>query len=130
MWVKSGLRDHGDRKIWFFTRKDAPKVEEIQADRDVGLTFAEPDNSRYVSVSGRTGVSHDRQKIHDLWDTSLKAWFPDGPDDPNIALLAVDPAAAEYWDTPGSAMVHLYGVVKATLTGESPSPGDQAKVDL
>jgi hypothetical protein len=60
----------------------------------------------------------------------MRAWFPKGTDDPQIALIRVHPAKGEYWDSPSSTLVHLYGYAKAVVTGESPKPGDQAKVNL
>jgi general stress protein 26 len=42
----------------------------------------------------------------------MKAWFPDGLDDPDLALLRVHVEAAEYWDSPSSTMVHIVGFVR------------------
>ena len=50
-------------------------------------------------------------------------------DDPTIALIRVHPVKGEYWDSPSSTALHLYGYVKAAVTGESPKP-EQEKVDL
>ena len=71
-----------------------------------------------------------RAKVKELWSESLRTWFPKGADDPDIALLRVTVDAAEYWDSPSSAMVHLYGYVKAVTTGKRPDPGENEKVDL
>ena len=43
-----------------------------------------------------------------------------GKDDPEVALIRVCPEKGEYWDSPNATMLHLYGTVKAALTGESP----------
>jgi hypothetical protein len=39
-----------------------------------------------------------------------------------MRLVAHDlgPEKGEYWDSPNSTMLHLYGYVKAAVTGESP----------
>jgi hypothetical protein len=58
----------------------------------------------------------------------MSTWFPQGPDDPEVALLKVSVDQAEYWDSPSSTMVYAYGYVKAKLTGQSPDPGDNAKI--
>jgi hypothetical protein len=60
----------------------------------------------------------------------LKAWFPDGLDDPALALLRVDIEKAEYWDSPSSTVVHLVGFVKALATGKTYEPGEHEKVTL
>lgn len=60
----------------------------------------------------------------------LKSWFPEGKDDPNIALLKVDVDQAEYWDAPGSRMVVAFDYLKARITGTAPQLGENKKVDL
>ena len=119
-----------DGTLWFFTGSDSGKVHEIEDDQHVNLSYSEPGAQKYVSVSGRARLVHDRAKIEELWSPPLKAWFPDGVEDPNIALLKVEVDSAEYWDTPSSKMVHLIGFVKATVTGQSYDPGENEKITL
>lgn len=108
-----------DGELWFFTSDDSGKVAEIQADSDVNLTYAEPKDDLYVSVSGKADLVRDRSKIDELWNPSLKAWFKGGKDDPHIALLRVTVTEAEYWDDNHSKMSQLFGMAKAALTGET-----------
>ncbi|HEX2555936.1 MAG TPA: pyridoxamine 5'-phosphate oxidase family protein [Microvirga sp.] len=120
--------EHGD--LWFFTRIQSPKITEISRENQVNLAYSDPSGQNYVSVSGKAEIVRDRAKIKELWSEPLRAWFPDGQDDPTIALIRVHPVKGEYWDSPSSTLVHLYGYVKAAVIGESPKPGDQAKVNL
>jgi hypothetical protein len=61
----------------------------------------------------------------------LKAWFPDGLGDPDLALLRVRVEKAEYWDAPSSKMVQLAGFVKAIVTGQRADDlGENEKIDL
>jgi len=119
-----------DGDLWFFTRESAPKVEEVENDRRVNLSYASPEDQRYVSVSGTAQVVRDRQKIEELWSPALKAWFPKGLEDPDIALLRVRVEQAEYWDSPSSTMMHILGFIKALATGQSYEPGENEKLDL
>jgi hypothetical protein len=60
-----------------------------------------------------------------------RPWFPDGKDDPQIALIRVHPEKGEYWDSPSATIVNLYGYAKAALTGSSPMElSDTKKVNL
>lgn len=127
MWTQN--RDF-DGELWFFTREPSPKVDQVLKDHHVSLAYAEPSKDRYVSVSGMAQVVHDKEKIRELWDPSLKAWFPEGLDDPEIALLRVTVTQAEYWDTPNSRMVQVVGFVKAVVTGQPYHPGDHEKINL
>jgi general stress protein 26 len=119
-----------DGTLWFFTRDDTAKVGEIERDRQVNVSYAKPGDQKYVSVSGRATLLRDRAKIKELWNPAHKAWFPDGPDDPHLALLRVDVDKAEYWDSPSSTVMHVIGFVKALATGAEFHPGENKKLDL
>lgn len=117
--------------LWFFTRSASPKVSEFGAEGHVNLAFAHPGKQHYVSVSGRAELVRDKRIIDEKWAEPMRTWFPDGKDDPQLALVRVHPQSGEYWDSPSSAVVHLYGYVKASLTGEPPHElSDTQKVEL
>lgn len=107
-----------DGVLWFFTQYNSGKVDEIRNDQHVNLSYADPSDNRYVSVSGRALVVRDRKKSEELWTEWHRAWFPKGLDDPDLALLRVDVHDAEYWDSPSSKVVQLAGFVKAMVTGK------------
>lgn len=117
-------------ELWFFTSDQTHKVDEIEADSRVNVAYSQPDDNTYVSVSGRGSVSKDRQKMEELWNPVLKAWFPKGLDDPNLALLKVSVEEAEYWDSPNSTIVQLAGFVKALVTGQEAKGSEHGKVTL
>jgi general stress protein 26 len=119
-----------DGTLWFFTDADSAKVHEVEGDSHVNVAYADPAHNRWVSVAGTARVVRDRAKIKELWTPPLKAWFPKGPEEPNIALLRVDVAGAEYWDAPSNKMVQLVGFVKAVVTGKRYEPGENEKIDL
>lgn len=119
-----------DGDLWFFTGKNSGKVAEIQHDQHVNVSYAAPDDNRYVSVSGRAELIDDKTKEKELWNPFIKAWFPKGLDDPDLLLLKVRVEAAEYWDAPSSTMVNLVGFAKAVLTGNRPDIGENEKLSL
>lgn len=119
-----------DGNLWFFTSAESPKVDEIEDEHHVQLSYASPEDNRYVSVSGRATVVRDRAKAQELWSPAMKAWFPGGLDDPDLALLRVHVEAAEYWDSPSSTMVHIVGFVKAVSTGQRYQPGENEKLEF
>lgn len=119
-----------DGTLWFFTRADSPKVGEIDREHRVNVSYADAHEQHYVSVSGRARLVRDPARNKELWSPLLKAWFPDGLDDPALALLRVDVERAEYWDAPSSAVVHLVGFVKALATGTTYEPGEHEKVTI
>jgi general stress protein 26 len=119
-----------DGDLWFLTYADSPKVDEIEADRQVNVSYVDRKHDRYVSVSGTATLVRDRAKIHELWQPIHKAWFTDGKDDPNLAALKVRAEQAEYWDAKSSKMVQAFGLAKALVTGQEFEPGENEKLDL
>lgn len=116
--------------IWFFTNVSSHKVSEIEKLPKVNVSFADPDNQRYISVSGTAQVMRDRAKIDELWRPQFKMWFPEGKDDPEIALLRVRLEKAEYWDSPSSTIGYALSFVSSLVTGKQPDLGENRKVDL
>jgi general stress protein 26 len=113
-----------DGDLWFFTRASSPKTEELMEDQRVNVSFADGEENRYVSVSGRATLVRDRDKVRELWSPFHKAWFPEGKKDPDLALIKVTVDRAEYWDAPASKMVHLAWLTRAALTGEATTPAE------
>lgn len=119
-----------DGELWFFTSDASGKAASIKADQHVNVAYSNPDDNHFVSVTGRASIVKDRNKIKELWNPLLKTWFPDGVDDPQIALIRVSVDSAEYWDSPSSKLVHLYGFAKAMLTGRRPEGGENERMDI
>ena len=119
-----------DGNLWFFTRASSHKVDEVQSDSRVCVTYADPSGQNYVSCSGTARLVRDQGAMKDHWNEALRTWFPKGTDDPDMGLLKVDVASAEYWDAPSSTMLHAYGYVKSVVTGQPPNPGGNEKINL
>lgn len=119
-----------DGTIWFFTEEFTEKVEQVEKDPQVCLAYADPSKSSYLSVTGTAALVHDREKMKELWNPVLKAWFPQGLETQGIALLRVTPSHAEFWDSSSAKMVTLLGMVKAVVSGERADPGEHGKITL
>lgn len=119
-----------DGTLWFFTYASSHKVTEVEQHQQVNVSFSAPNKQRYVSMSGTAQLVQDRNKIQELWKPELKAWFPKELDEPDIALLKVNVAKAEYWDAPSSWVAHTIGLVKAIATGEKANSGENEKINL
>lgn len=121
------VRRH-ENAIYFLTDVRNHKDDEIESSREVCAAFADTSGNRYVSVSGRAEVYQDRAKVKELWSTPAKAWW-ETADDPNIRVLRVTPAFAEYWDSP-EAVVSYVEMAVAAMTGNEPDVGENRKVTM
>jgi len=117
-------------RVWFFVAADSPKVEEIRAHPKVNLGYASHAKNTYVSLAGDARVYRDQALIDEMWSDALKAYFPRGRTDPNLALLEVMATSAEYWDGPASTLGKLVRFVIARVTKREEVLGENRIVDL
>lgn len=127
MSLNSDVDESGN--LWFFTSSNSHKASEIERTPNVNVSFVDTRKQQYVSVSGTAALVQDRQKIKELWKPVLKAWFPDGPDQPDVALLKVNVTKAEYWDGPSSTISQAISFVSAIFTGKQVELGENKKLN-
>jgi general stress protein 26 len=115
--------------IFFVTDIHSHKDDEIEAAHDVCLVFIDAGEKAYLSLTARAEVRRDHAKAAQIWKTTDDAWWQ-GPHDPNVRVLRVEPLTAELWDGPASKAVAIYEFAKARLTGEQPNLGENRKVTV
>ena len=118
-------------ELYFFISKSGELYERLLTDGEVNVSYANPDDDSYVSLSGQARFVDDRGQKEALWSPMAKAWFPGGVSDPDLALLVVRIRHAEYWDVDESKMVQIFKMAKAAITGEQPRElGEHKEVTL
>ena len=117
--------------LWFVTDGEAHKLDELQHDPHVNVSYFRDRTMEWVSVSGTARVVTDRAKIHELYRPDWRAWFTDqggerdgGPDDPRLTLVAVDAHSVVYMKNDTPRPVVLFEVVKGIITGQQPDVGE------
>ena len=117
--------------LWFVTDIGSHKLDELEHDPHVNLSFYKDRTREWVSVAGVARLSQDRELIRRLYQPDWRAWFGDqggerdgGPDDPRLALLLVQAQSVIYSITNKPQPVVLFEVAKAMLTGSPPDVAD------
>lgn len=85
-----------DGDLWFITKKDTDKYEEIIHENEVNISYA---GKGYVSIRGRAEIVEDIAKKKELWSKAYEKIMKTSYDDPNVVLIKIKAEAAEYWDT-------------------------------
>ncbi|WP_426329670.1 pyridoxamine 5'-phosphate oxidase family protein [Pedobacter sp. R-06] len=112
-----------DGSLWFYTNEYSPKSKEISKENNVLLAYSDPSNNTYLTVKGKAELVDDKVRKEAYFSPFIKAWFPDGIEDPRLILIKVIPEEAEYWDASASKIVVLFSMLKAVVTGDTPNLG-------
>jgi general stress protein 26 len=122
----------GIADFWFVSNGDSDKMDELEHDPHVNLSYYRDRTREWVSVSGTARVSRDREQVRRLYKPDWRAWFggdggerDGGPDDPRITLVLVDANSVVYMKNDTPRPVVLFEVVKGMVTG---SPADVGSV--
>jgi len=117
--------------LWFVTAEGAAKLDDLENDRHLNLSYYKDSSREWISVSGTATVSRDRETIRQLYATDWKMWFGEEgdprhgtPDDPRIVLIGVRVHAAEFLEVNKPKPVVLYEMVKGWLTSSEPEIGE------
>lgn len=118
-----------DGELWFFTRSDSPKVEEVMHGRHVNLSFVDSERQIYISISGLAYLLRDRLMMQTLWSPAFKIFFPEGLEDPALTLLRVTAQRAEYWGSPSARVGQMVPLFKAAAK-DAGELGENKRVNL
>jgi len=120
-----------DADLWFSTKVDSGKTEDVSEHPRVVVAFQ--DSGRYLTLNGSAKLVTDRDQINELWNETWRVWFPDGQDDPSLALLKVEATHGQYWDNSWlQGLSYAIRAGQAYWKGEQPDIPDSvhAKVEL
>ncbi|MDB5960292.1 MAG: hypothetical protein JWP59_1586, partial [Massilia sp.] len=121
-----------DGALWFFTSSNTDLWQNIASNPKVNVSFAEPEDSVYVSISGVAERVVDRARIDALWNPMVAAWFPNGKDDPHVVLVKVVSKTVHYWNSTENKLTRMVEMAKAVITGSRPDldPADHGQIKL
>ncbi|AZN40322.1 pyridoxamine 5'-phosphate oxidase family protein [Paenibacillus albus] len=85
-----------DGTLWFLTKKDTGKFEELLHNRQVNVSYA---GKSFVSIRGEAELVDSTEKIKEFWSPVYEKLLETTYDDPNLVLIKVTAETAEYWDT-------------------------------
>ena len=114
--------------LWFMTFKDSSKIQQINNDDRVNVSFNDK-NQNFVSITGHATLVNDSKKEKELLNSADKALFETDNDDPNLILLKVEALGAEYWESDGKGKVVVEFVAKL-LGKKGTDLGENESVNL
>lgn len=130
-FISQPLRGYGDReqnKIYFITRVAANIRQHYPT--EMSLSYISNATPACMSISGRAYLSENKQKLESVWDNHAKVWFPEGPDNHEIALLEFTPVEATYWNVEDNMASIFWEFAKAQVTKNPPDVGEKVRIEL
>ena len=96
-----------DGRSWFFAPSAGRLVAELRADPSAVAAYRAEEGYTFVSVSGRATIETDAELKKEYWLPELERWFPNGPDDEDVALIRLDAEHADWWTEDGDGNADL-----------------------
>jgi len=82
---------------WFTTNTSSPKMAALRANPWVSAYYCRPSEWRGLMLGGEMEVVQDRVDKHRLWQPGWQLYYPQGPDDPDYAVLRLRPSLVKYY---------------------------------
>jgi general stress protein 26 len=115
--------------FWFFTSLDSDKTSQINSNPNVYLNYSCESDSTYLSVEGIASVSNiNRERMKELFSPFVRSWFPDGLDDPTLALMIVHPLEIDYWVNNESKVLTYIKMLSSAVTGNRVDVGEHGRM--
>ena len=122
--------DEDARTIHFVTDSESAKIYELHADSDIALSFSDPGDMVFASVSGKGIVSRDRNLIKKLWGPYCDVFFDGGAENADVAVIKISPSQAEYWDNDKGKIATAVEMARAYFSDGGPDLGENEKLGL
>jgi len=118
----------GEGAVWMMVSHKAPWVANAD-NAQANLAFAVPDESDYVSISGRVEFVDSPERKRALWTVVARPWW-DGPEDPDLLLLKLTPSRIEVWDGPSGAISRTFALAASVIAGKEVGLGEKQVITL
>ncbi|KAI4126812.1 MAG: hypothetical protein LQ347_004826 [Umbilicaria vellea] len=123
--------------FYFLANTHSQKFSDLEASKEVLLTFQNSSSQDWVSVTGTaTTVSNNDPKIKELYTPMVSAWFGDlgdgvhngTADDPRMAMIEVKSKYVAYWKKTVTSIGYMAEVAQAAMTGKVANTGVQRQL--
>lgn len=86
-----------DLLTYFTTNTSSRKVAQLAANAKAAVYYAEPAEFRGLNLVGRLDIVTDNEIKRRLWQPGWERYYPEGPTDPDYAVLRMRLLSARYY---------------------------------
>lgn len=82
---------------WFTTNTSSRKMADLRANPAVSAYYCRASEWRGLMLGGDMEIIDDPALKRRVWQTGWELYYPQGPDDPDYAVLRLRPALVKYY---------------------------------
>ncbi|CUH75646.1 pyridoxamine 5'-phosphate oxidase family protein [Tropicibacter naphthalenivorans] len=106
--------------LWFITASDTDLVAAMGEGAQAGFTLVSGSGDYHASMTGPLVPYNSDEKIDELWNFAVAAWFEKGRADETVQLIKFTPREASVWASQGNPVLVGLKMMRAAMTeGES-----------
>lgn len=90
--------------LWFFTAKESSLVQGMSVPNRATATFMAKGGELFATIEGPIVLDDEKTHIDRLWNRHVTVWYPEGKNDPHLALLRLEPANVHIWSNDASVV--------------------------
>ncbi len=110
--------DRDTAELWFITSKQTDLVGAVGLGAPALYCVTAPGGDFFTCLTGTLEQSEDEAKLDEIWSTAAAAWFGEGREDHDIALLRLTVQEAAIWTATDSSFVFGLEIARASLSSE------------
>jgi general stress protein 26 len=124
----SSIPSRNENLVYILAARSGRVDDDLRHDPNALLVYTNASNNHLsLAVEGR--VLDDLSVKERLWNAGAQAFWPAGPTDPEVIVLALSPQHADLWKGP-NAVVAAIKMTAALVAGTSPDLGEKASVTM
>ena len=106
--------------IWFITSRQTDLVRAVGTGSTAHFAFIGKDDDYYACMAGPLEQVEDEAKLDEIWSAVAAAWFEDGREDHDVALLRFTLRDASVWSSSDNPIRFAFEIAKANMTDQMP----------
>lgn len=115
--------------FWFFMAVDSAKAAQVNANPNVYLNYSCEETSTFLNVEGVASISNiNKDRMRELFDPFVRAWFPDGLRDPALGLMVVHPLEIDYWIPDDHKVLTYNKMISKTVAGSKAMAAEHGRI--
>lgn len=114
--------DEDNGAVWFITSAETDLAQSVAAGAPARMIFMSEKQDYQASLQGTLKIVPEKDKLDELWNVAVAAWFPHGREDPTVRLMRFDPTEAAIWASQSNVVLVGIKILNAGLRDGHSNP--------